>query len=236
MRRDHRPYWLKRLQDRYYHFLVSHFLAPQLDVVGNDFEVWHPRYLEISGPNIKIGNHVHVMALRDSPVRLSVFGGEGAITIGDYCILNPGSRITSAERIEVGKGCMLAMNAYVTDADWHGVEHRAFSPGVTRPTRLADNVWIGDSAFVGKGVTVGENAIVGAYAVVTKDVPANTIVAGNPAREIGTVDADNIVGREFMFTGNVSFGDYLESVSKQALNSNRLTGYLSALLAPGKKD
>jgi len=51
----------------------------------------------------------------------------------------------------------------------------------TAPVKIGDNVWIGMNAVILKGVTIGENSVVAAGAVVTKSIPANTIVAGNPA-------------------------------------------------------
>ena len=53
--------------------------------------------------------------------------------------------------------------------------------------RICKNAWVGAGATILPGVTVGENAVVAAAAVVTKDVPANTIVAGNPAKIIKTI-------------------------------------------------
>jgi acetyltransferase-like isoleucine patch superfamily enzyme len=58
---------------------------------------------------------------------------------------------------------------------------------------LERGAWIGDSAIVCKGVRVGENSIVGAGAVVTKDVPPNVIVAGNPARVVKKLDPKKII-------------------------------------------
>lgn len=57
-----------------------------------------------------------------------------------------------------------------------------------RPVTINNNAWIGANATILPGVTVGENAVIGAGSVVTKDVPANTVVAGNPARVIRTLD------------------------------------------------
>src|SRR5438477_1526329 len=56
----------------------------------------------------------------------------------------------------------------------------------TRPVKISDNVWIGMNAIILKGVTIGENSVVAAGAVVTKSVPANCIVAGNPAAVVKT--------------------------------------------------
>lgn len=87
---------------------------------------------------------------------------------------------------------MLANGVYITDADWHGIYDRT-SLGRSAPVTLKKNVWIGDSAIVCKGVTIGENSIVGAGAVVTNDIAANCIAAGNPARVIKRLDADEKV-------------------------------------------
>ena len=66
--------------------------------------------------------------------------------------------------------------------DWNG--NGAFYRTFARPVRIEDNVWIGGGAILLPGVTVGDNSVIGAGAVVTRDVPANTVVAGNPARVI----------------------------------------------------
>jgi len=59
---------------------------------------------------------------------------------------------------------------------------------VAKPIVIEDNVWLGGAAILLPGVTVGRNAVVGAGAVVTRDVPANTVVAGNPARVIREIE------------------------------------------------
>ncbi len=121
-------------------WFVEWWVAPQLDGVGRDFRVMYPLHLQVSGQHISVDDHVHVMALPDNPVRLAVYEGMGSIHIGSYCIVNPGVRISSAERIEIGESCMLASNAYICDADWHDLQHRIFAPGNTAPVILEDNV------------------------------------------------------------------------------------------------
>jgi maltose O-acetyltransferase len=59
---------------------------------------------------------------------------------------------------------------------------------VAKPIVIEENVWIGGSAILLPGVTVGRNAVVGAGAVVTRNVPANTVVVGNPARVIREIE------------------------------------------------
>jgi putative colanic acid biosynthesis acetyltransferase WcaF len=59
-------------------------------------------------------------------------------------------------------------------------------PLLKQPILIGDNAWIGTDAFIGPGVTIGEGAVIGARAVVVKNVAPLHIVAGNPARQIGT--------------------------------------------------
>ena len=65
---------------------------------------------------------------------------------------------------------------FIQNKDWSVVN--------SNPIKICDDVWIGMNVIILKGVTVGEGAIVGAGSVVTKDVPAWTVVAGNPARVV----------------------------------------------------
>ena len=77
----------------------------------------------------------------------------------------------------------------------HDIQAEARNQGweVAKPIDIADNVWIGGSAILLPGVKVGINSVVGAGAVVTRDVPPNTIVAGNPARVIREIEQEELV-------------------------------------------
>ncbi|MEC7370687.1 MAG: acyltransferase [Pseudomonadota bacterium] len=236
MRRDNRPLWWFQLHQWLVKLRVRHFIRPQLDGCGKDLQVMYPGFLQLSGPAIAFGNHVHIMALPDSPVRLSVFERLGSITVGDYCIINPGVRITSASQIIMGHSCLLAMNCYITDADWHDVQHRIYAPGETRPVRLGDNVWIGDSAIVTKGVTIGSNSIIGAGSVVTKDIPENVIAAGNPARVVRQLDGDDLTDRAALFNMAEPYSQFEARHYQQLLTGNTLSGWLKSLLFPGRQD
>lgn len=235
MRRDHRPYWLKKLFDHGNAFYVEHFVRPQFDAAGTDLRVMGPRSLQISGPSISVGDHVHFMALPDKPVRLAVFEGLGSIDIGDFSIVNPGVRISSASAIKTGHSCMFAMNAYLSDADWHDIDHRIFAPGKTAPITLGDNVWIGDSALVTKGVTIGENSVVGAWSVVTKNVPDNVVVAGNPARIVRQLTSDHVTLRRDLFTGEVAYDDFERDYYRKLLAGNRFATWLRQLVLPNRQ-
>jgi serine acetyltransferase len=92
------------------------------------------------------------------------------------------------ERIEVGSYCMIGPHCYITDSDHcmaAGVPV-GLQPMQSKAVIIEDEVWLGAGVIVLKGVTIGRGAVIGAGAVVTKDVPANAIMAGVPARELGT--------------------------------------------------
>ena len=131
---------------------------------------------------------------------------------------------------------MLAGRAYITDSDWHGLFNR-MSPGHARPVRIHNNVWIGDSAIVLKGVSIGENSIIGAGSVVTKNIPPDSIAAGNPAAVIATLDPDTqTTTRAEWFSEPNRLKKEFEIMDRELLKGNTLFHWLRCLLYPRKGD
>lgn len=114
---------------------------------------------------------------------MEVFRG-ACLTLGNSYI-NSGTVIACANRITIGDGVAIARNVMIYDSDHHDVldEHNNVL-NHSKPIVIEDHVWIGVGAIILKGVTIGEGAVVAAGAVVTHDVPAGCMVAGNPARII----------------------------------------------------
>ena len=112
---------------------------------------------------------------------------EGVISIGAKTVLGQECTISAYQRVEIGRECVIADRVMLIDFD-HGateVERPVRLQGIyKRDVRVGHNVWIGYGACILRGVTVGDNAIVGTNAVVTRDVPANAVVAGVPARVV----------------------------------------------------
>jgi acetyltransferase-like isoleucine patch superfamily enzyme len=109
----------------------------------------------------------------------------GRIEIGDGVFINYGASLSAHACIRIGDGCQIGSYACLMDNDYHRVEDRS-QPGESRPITLGRNVWLGVRVIVLKGVTIGDNAVIGAGSVVTRDVPANTVAAGVPARSVRT--------------------------------------------------
>jgi acetyltransferase-like isoleucine patch superfamily enzyme len=240
VRRDHRPYWAKRALERLEHHYTEHFLRPQLDSLGTGHRFMKPWYFKAHGARIHVGEHVHVVTAADRHVRLCVWEHKamhGEIRIGDYALLCPGVRIDSAARVTVGTATMIAAGAYLTDADWHGLYDRTALIGTARPIELGENVWIGDGAIVCKGVTIGANSVVAAGAVVARDVPADVIVAGNPARVVKELDPTEArVTRRELFADPAGLARFNEELDRYLLKNNGLAGWLRAMVAPRSGD
>ena len=110
---------------------------------------------------------------------------EGVVEIGAKTVFGQECTISAYKRVRIGEQCVIADRAMFIDFD-HGVVE------VERPIRVqgiykrecvvGSNVWIGYGACILRGVRVGDNSIIGSNCVVTKDVPANAVVAGVPAR------------------------------------------------------
>lgn len=109
--------------------------------------------------------------------------------LGDDVYINAGCAILDCGRVEIGAKSMLgpAVQIYTAIHPVDPVE-RATGIETTAAVTLDPNVWIGGAAVLLPGVTVGENAVVGAGSVVVKDVPANCVVVGNPARVVRRLD------------------------------------------------
>lgn len=113
------------------------------------------------------------------------------LRIGDAAFLGRGSILDVSLSLTIGEGTLVAPGCFITDHN-HGIapgEAIWKQPSVARPVRIGTNAWLGAKVVVLPGVTIGEGAVIAAGAVVTKDVGANEIVGGVPARRIGNRQA-----------------------------------------------
>jgi putative colanic acid biosynthesis acetyltransferase WcaF len=106
------------------------------------------------------------------------------VELGDFSALGEDVYIYSLGRVSIGAGATLSYRSHLC-AGTHDLNDPE-TPLLKPPIDIGSNVWVGTEAFIGPGVTIGDAVVVGARAVVVKNVPAMQIVAGNPARVIGT--------------------------------------------------
>lgn len=240
MRKDLRPYWLKKAYLKFRYAYAEHFLKPACDYLGDHHTIMSPWYVSISGPNIRIGKCVTIVGEASRRVKLGVWGreiGTGRLEIGDYAMISPGVRITASDEISIGDSVMMANGVYITDSDWHGIYDRVTRDPQVAPVRIGNNVWLGDHAVVLKGVTIGENSIVAACAVVSKDVPANVVVAGNPAQVVKELDSTMALHtRADMYADPASLARFFDAVERDLLGTNGFFNWLRAVLFPTTRD
>lgn len=130
----------------------------------------------------------------------------GQITMGIHCQLGLHATIRAVESVSLGDCVVVSEGVIISDNNshpiipifnWYRAQASASSDmhlwkhSAHRPVKIGRNVWIGEFARICKGVTIGDNCVIGANSVVTKDVPANCIAAGNPAKIVKT-DIDQL--------------------------------------------
>ena len=167
-------------------FWVEPVLRSVCEHVGEGLRAERLPYMRGKG-RLRIGDRVNLSG-RSSFYFLSNMPQTPEIRIGNGVFIGNGCTLASAQRIEIGDHCLLAPMVRIHDNDGHPTDAarrrdgHPIGPDEAAPVIVEENVWLGASCTILKGVRIGANAIVGTGAVVTGDVPANAIVAGNPAR------------------------------------------------------
>ncbi len=141
--------------------------------------------------SIKIGSNTTILG------QLLTFKHGGSIEIGEWCYVGEGTRVWSAEMIKIGDRVLVSHGVNIHDTNSHPIDpklrHQHFveisKKGhpknidniASSAVIIEDDAWIGCNSIIMKGVVIGRSSIVAAGSVVTKNVPPNSIVAGNPA-------------------------------------------------------
>lgn len=161
--------------------------------LGKNIRMHRPVALDGRG-SVTLGDDVSLGVLGapcmgDGKILLQARASDSAIVIGPGCVLSNNISLIAVQKITLGASCMLGDFCSIMDSEFHGVSVATrHLPGESAPVTLGDNVWVGSRAMILKGVTIGDNSVVAAGSIVTKDVPANTLVAGIPAKIIRRVD------------------------------------------------
>ncbi|MBO1330757.1 sugar O-acetyltransferase [Streptomyces sp. VRA16 Mangrove soil] len=154
--------------------LAAHYQAAYIE----DVRAAEPVLAELLGA---VGDEVHVRP----PLHVD-YGSN--ITIGSRTFVNYNLTALDVAAIVIGEDCQIGPNVQLLTPT-HPLEPqpRRDKLEAAQPITIGDNVWLGGGVIVCPGVTIGDNSVIGAGAVVTKDVPANVVAVGNPARPIRTL-------------------------------------------------
>lgn len=125
----------------------------------------------------------------------------GRVIMGKHTKLGRGTTIRCVDGVSIGDYSMVSENVTITDnnnhpvnpefrkymrTSPHGSDARSWIHSDHKPIVIGQNCWIGENSRIQKGVTIGDNSIIAAGSIVTKDVPANCIAAGTPAKVVKT--------------------------------------------------
>ena len=137
------------------------------------------------GSTITIGNRVQFVSSSyvnhiglNRKCSISTEEPDSELIIGDGCGFSS-TNIIAFKSIRIGNNVRVGANTVIMDSDFH-LDDPRIKPA--SPIVIDDNVWIGANVVVLKGVHIGENSVIGMNSVVTKDIPANCIAAGNPCK------------------------------------------------------
>ncbi len=169
--------------------IYTGFLRRRFKIFGNSIIIWHPytlmgeEYIEIGNDTI-IEKDIQLTARKIDEVPPS-------IKIGNHCLIRRGAHITAIRSIEIGDYVLTGTNVFISDNSHGNTDSQSLhEPTTTRPivckgkVKIGNNVWIGNNVCIMASVTIGDGVVIGANSVVTKDVPAYTVVAGVPATNV----------------------------------------------------
>lgn len=163
-----------------------------IDINGNNNQVDIAEGCLLSNTKIRIsGDNNRLIIDRTArfmgPCSITM-DGDSKLSIGENAGIRDVKFVMKDADIEVGKLCMFSNHVLLRNTDAHKVISLEENQVMNKPRdiRLGEHVWIGQNATILKGVSIGNNSIVAFGTVVTKDVPANAIVAGVPSKVVKT--------------------------------------------------
>jgi maltose O-acetyltransferase len=167
---------------------LYHAGAPEIRAAGEAARAWLDRYNaagnRTDAERLLLLRERFAAVGRDAVVRPPFHCDYGFnIRMGERVFLNFNCVVLDVVEVSIGDGTQIGPGAQILAADHpRDAAVRASGLELGRPVRIGRNVWIGGGAIVLPGVSIGDDAVIGAGSVVTRNVPANVIASGNPAR------------------------------------------------------
>ncbi|MFZ3071584.1 MAG: acyltransferase [Anaerolineaceae bacterium] len=161
-------------------------------VIAKNVCIQHPVVYQGRG-KLLIGNNVslgfNLAGSLGNPILLQPREQNAEIILGENCAIMNGCELIACKTITIGKNTLIGPSTIIYDSDFHGVSpEQRNTPGKSAPVVIEENVWIGARTIILKGVHIGANAVIAAGCVVSNNVPAGMIVAGNPMSVVGSVN------------------------------------------------
>ena len=176
-------------------FYYEPLFRSQCSCVGRAFRMEKLPYIQGKG-QIEIGDGVRFSGQPSISFGRPTGDTRARLCIGDHSFIGHGCGFNVGKLIQIGRHCMFSTGVHCYDMDGHPMDAalrragKPTPPDAIRPIIIGDDVWVGNGALILKGVQIGDRAIIAARSVVTKDVPSDAIVAGNPAKVVATLGVE----------------------------------------------
>lgn len=172
------------------------YISPSVELIGtqniclgNEVSLARQVQIDANSENSQVKLDHGVSLDRGVDIRTVMCFDKGCkIELGEHTYIGPYSCLAGPGNISIGKDCLIASHCgiYANNHAFQDPVHPIRQQGVTcQGISIGDNCWLGAGVKVLDGVTIGEGSVVGAGAVVTKDIPANSVAVGVPAKVIG---------------------------------------------------
>lgn len=189
------PLVLFKITTRVFNMMRSGYISKKFKRCGSNFSIDYPFY-HIGLKHVEVGSNFRSFAgLRLEAIDLHLgckFNPD--VIIGNNVSINTDCHIACINKVVIGNNVLMASRIFITDHFHGSIDRQSLTlPPSERkiqsrgPVIIEDNVWIGEGVAIMPGITIGTNCIIGANAVVTKSFPANSVIGGNPAKIIKTI-------------------------------------------------
>ena len=155
--------------------------------------------IKITNSNITIKGKNNKLIIKDNVVirssNLEIIGNDCTISIGNNCMIGNKCYLSAKEDniiLSIGDDCGLSRNVKIMTSDGHPIYHDNKRINHAKSITLKNHIWVADNVTILKGVIIGDNSVIGINSLVTKSMPNNCIIAGNPA----TIKKENITWKD----------------------------------------